>query len=159
VYTELLQDVAKESAKYIRHSSRGGVANPKDADIPQTVKETYIKIDQIADEKLLLAQRVVDLIARARTRLDHDLARVLVQQGEDPGSQPNVTPVLPKKNAVQEIRESLRSVLVREATPVPSSVAGAIVSNKRSLLSLDSLFYSDEKSRMFSYLFQDVRLQ
>jgi len=129
---ELLQDIAKESAKYIRHSSRGGALNPKDAAIPQTVKESYLKIDQIADEKLLLAQRIVDLIARARARLDHELARVLIQQGEDPANQPNPIPALPKKNAVQEIRETLRSVLVREATPVPSLVtAGATSSNKR----------------------------
>lgn len=121
---EMLQDIAKESAKYIRHSSRGGSLSPKDASIPQTVKETYEKVGQLSDEKLVLAQRVVDLVTRARARLDHDLSKVLVQQGDDPGSasQPSLSSVstLPKRHAVQEIRESVRHAITRETTPVLS---------------------------------------
>lgn len=132
----MLQDIAKESAKYIRHSSRGGSLSPKDASIPQTVKETYENIEQLADEKLVLAQRVVDLITRARARLDHDLSKVLIQQGDDPGaaSQPTLSSIstLPKRHAVQEIRESVRHAVTRETTPVLSVTTAAPAPHNKS---------------------------
>ena len=123
---DLQQEAAKETSRYIRHSGRstpGAPPNPKDTAIHETVKEHYAQIEQLADEKLVLAQRVVDLISRARAKLDHDLSRVLVQQGEDP----NVAATLiassvsvPRRNALQEIKETLRTP--RETTPVVSVV-------------------------------------
>jgi chromatin modification-related protein YNG2 len=132
----MLQDIAKESSKYIRHSSRPGSLSPKDTSIPQVVKETYDKIDQLADEKLVLAQRVVDLITRARARLDYDLSRVLIQQGEDPAAatHPSASSIssVPKRHAVQEIRESLRSAITRETTPVSGSISAPVASTNKS---------------------------
>lgn len=95
-------------------------------------------MEQLADEKLVLAQRVVDLISRARAKLDHELSRVLVQQGEDPNSTATLavsSVSIPRRNALQEIKETLRTP--RETTPVvsivpaPSQVAG----NKSDVLS------------------------
>lgn len=132
----MLQDIAKESSKYIRHSSRPGSLSPKDVSIPQVIKDTYDKIDQIADEKLVLAQRVVDLITRARARLDYDLSRVLIQQGEDPAAvnHPSAVSIssIPKRHAVQEIRESLRSAITRETTPVSGSISASVASSNKS---------------------------
>ena len=105
----------------------------KDTAIHETIKEHYAQIEQLADEKLVLAQRVVDLISRARAKLDHDLSRVLVQQGEDP----NVAATLvassvsvPRRNALQEIKETLRTP--RETTPVVSVVQAPaqVIGNK-----------------------------
>ncbi|KAF9645511.1 hypothetical protein BDM02DRAFT_3189658 [Thelephora ganbajun] len=122
---ELQQEVAKEASRYIRHSGRStpSAPNPKDTAIHEIVKEHYAQIEQLADEKLVLAQRVVDLISRARAKLDHDLSKVLVQQGEDPSVSANPTASsasVPRRNALQEIKETLRTP--RETTPVVSVV-------------------------------------
>lgn len=77
----------------------------------------------MADEKLILAQRVIDLISRARAKLEHDLSKVLVQQGEDPVTVPISTPSsvsIPRRSTFQEIKETLRTP--RETTPVVSVV-------------------------------------
>lgn len=131
---ELQQEAAKEASRYIRHSGRstpGAPPNPKDTVIHETIKEHYVQIEQLADEKLVLAQRVVDLISRTRAKLDHDLSRVLVQQGEDPNVAATlVSPSVsaPRRNPLQEIKETLKTP--RETTPVvsvaptPNQVAG-----------------------------------
>lgn len=84
-----------------------------------------------------MAQRVVDLITRARARLDHDLSRVLLQQGEDPNATAiPVTPTVsvPRRNLVQEVKETLRAP--RETTPVVSVVSAPIqvIGNKSEVL-------------------------
>ena len=133
---ELQQEAAKEAARYIRHSGRstpGATPNPKDAAIQETVKEHYAQIEQLADEKLVLAQRVIDLISRARAKLDHELSRVLVQQGEDPtvaAISANSSVSIPRRGTFQEIKEALRTP--RETTPVVSAVPAPsqVVGNK-----------------------------
>jgi hypothetical protein len=99
--TEIQAEIQRETGKYIRHSLRSangstpgstnntnannGTPNapsPKDAAIPAKVAADYAAIDALAIEKTALAQRLVTLITRSRARLDHDLARVLVLQGE-----------------------------------------------------------------------------
>jgi hypothetical protein len=122
---ELQQEVAKEASRYIRHSGRSTPSappNPKDAAIQETIKEHYAQIEELADEKLVLAQRVVDLISRARAKLDHDLSKVLVQQGEDPHVTipPPSSVSVPRRNVLQEIKETLRTP--RETTPVVSVI-------------------------------------
>ena len=141
LFTELQQEAAKEASRYIRHSGRstpGAPPNPKDAAIHETVKEYYAQIEQLADEKLVLAQRVVDLISRARAKLDHELLRVLVQQGDDPNvvATPSASTVsFPRRNALQEIKETLRTP--RETTPVVSAVPTPtqVASNKSEVFS------------------------
>ena len=124
---ELQQEVGKETSRYIRHSGRstpGAPLNPKDTTLHEIIRDNYAQAEQLADEKLVLAQRVIDLISRTRARLDHELSRVLFQQGEDP----NVAVIsaastvsVPRRNVVQEIKETLRTP--REVTPVASVVA------------------------------------
>ncbi|KAI0082507.1 hypothetical protein K474DRAFT_1694352 [Panus rudis PR-1116 ss-1] len=77
----LQQEIDKESAKYIRHALKNNPAS-KDANIPPKIKEHYSEIDRLAVEKEKLAERIVQLINRARARLEHDLHKVLVLQGE-----------------------------------------------------------------------------
>ncbi|EGO02227.1 hypothetical protein SERLA73DRAFT_178071 [Serpula lacrymans var. lacrymans S7.3] len=82
-------------------------------------------LNALAAEKIVLATRIVELISRARARLEHDLGRVLVLQGEpDPAatvSAPalaaigagttgvNAEYVLGGRNPAQQITESLRN--------------------------------------------------
>ena len=131
---ELQQEAGKEASRYIRHAGRstpGAPPNPKDTIITETIKEYYAQIEQLADEKLVLAQRVIDLISRARARLDHDLSRVLLQQGEDPNAatiSAASTASIPRRSTLHEIKETMRTP--RETTPVisvvpvPTHVAG-----------------------------------
>lgn len=74
-------------------------------------------MDKLAQEKMILAERLGTLIQRARTRLDHSLRRVLILQGEDPGQPPFVST---SRNPVQEINESLR-LAIAEASPIVPS--------------------------------------
>jgi hypothetical protein len=86
----------------------------------------------LADEKLELSQRIVELITRARARLDHDLSKVLVLQGEAPevvsglSSSPGSLSghgsfTLGGRNPVNQINESLRNAF---AGSTPLGVLG-----------------------------------
>ena len=86
----------------------------KDEQIPQKIDQGYAEVDKLAQEKIMLAERLGNLIQRARTRLDYDLRRVLILQGEDPGQPAFVST---SRNPVQEINEVLRLAAV-EASPI-----------------------------------------
>jgi len=104
---DLQQEIQKETAKYIRHSLRNGTApvSTKDGQIPQKIKDDYAEVDVLADDKFRLTQRIIDLIARARARLDYDLSKVLVLQGDlDPSQQGSY--VMTGRNPVQQINEA-----------------------------------------------------
>ncbi|KAI9509839.1 hypothetical protein F5148DRAFT_695854 [Russula earlei] len=113
---ELLQEITKETSRYIRHSLRSGAAplSTKDEQIPQKIDQSYAEVDKLAQEKILLAERLGILVQRARTRLDYDLRRVLILQGEDPGQPAFVSTA---RNPVQEINESLR-IAIAEFSPI-----------------------------------------
>jgi chromatin modification-related protein YNG2 len=115
--SELLQEITKETSRYIRHSLRNGTAplSTKDEQIPQKIDQSYAEVDQLAQEKLQLAERLGNLIQRARTRLDYNLRRVLILQGDDPGQPAFVST---SRNPVQEINEALRHAIA-EASPAP----------------------------------------
>jgi len=84
------------------------------------VASLYVEVDRIGSEKIALAQRIVDLMARTRTRLDVDLARVGVLQGEIAenggghrgGSVPTVSGDNMHRSSAMAISESLKQVLV-----------------------------------------------
>lgn len=99
---------------------------PKDAQLPAKIQASYAEIDRLAVEKLELAQRIVDLIARARARLDHDLSKVLVLQGETPDVASGLSSAhgslsghgsftLGGRNPVNQINESLRNAFAGSA--------------------------------------------
>jgi len=94
----------------------------KDAQLPAKIQASYAEIDKLAAEKLELSQRVVELITRARARLDHDLSKVLILQGETPeimnglGNSPSSLGghnsfTLGGRNPVNHINESLRNAI------------------------------------------------
>ncbi|KAI0921156.1 hypothetical protein AcW1_010297 [Taiwanofungus camphoratus] len=133
---ELQQEIQKESAKYIRHSLRSASATPgqalsaKDAAIPQIISAHYAEIDRLAAEKEVLAERMVQLIMRARARLDYDLNKVLVLQGElDPSLQAGC--YLSAKNPADKINESLRNAIAIPEAPASPAVSSAPAQKRR----------------------------
>jgi hypothetical protein len=50
--------------------------------VPAKIANAYAEIEELAGEKMELAERIVTLIGRMRKRLDIDLGRVGVLQGE-----------------------------------------------------------------------------
>src|ERR1700761_5503431 len=115
---ELLQEITKETSRYIRHSLRSGASplTTKDEQIPQKIDQNYAEVDRLAQEKLKIAERLAFLIQRARTRLDYDLRRVLILQGDDPGQPAFVST---SRNPVQEMNDTLR-LTIAETSPVAS---------------------------------------
>ena len=111
-----MQEITKETSRYIRHSLRSGTAplSTKDEQIPQKIDQNYAEVDRLAQEKLKIAERLGFLIQRARTRLDYDLRRVLILQGDDPGQPAFVST---SRNPVQEINDNLR-LAIAETTPI-----------------------------------------
>ncbi|EKM53645.1 uncharacterized protein PHACADRAFT_163954 [Phanerochaete carnosa HHB-10118-sp] len=126
---ELHSEIQKEGAKYVRHSLRappGQQLTAKDVSIPSIVSAQYAEIDQLSFEKEQLAQRVVQLVARAQARLDRDLGKMLALQGEPPV---DPTPAYyyygASRNPVAQLNESLRSAIAipeTPSTPVSSTV-------------------------------------
>jgi chromatin modification-related protein YNG2 len=116
--SELLQEITKENSRYIRHSLRSGATplSTKDEQIPQKIDQSYAEVDKLAQEKIQLADRLGTLIQRARTRLDYDLRRVLILQGEDPGQPAFVST---SRNPVQEMNDNLRLAIAESSPIVP----------------------------------------
>ncbi|CCL98241.1 uncharacterized protein FIBRA_00235 [Fibroporia radiculosa] len=135
--SQLQQEVQKETSRYIRHSTKlgAGTTTPtplsaKDSALPQTISAHYAEIDQLAGEKEALARRLVQLIERARARLDHDLNKVLVLQGDlDPAAQVVLSGVAAvgggTRNAAEKINESLRNAIAIPEAPIVSVVSPA----------------------------------
>jgi chromatin modification-related protein YNG2 len=116
---ELQQEIAKETSRYIRHSLRSGATplSTKDEQIPQKIDQSFAEAEKLSQEKIQLAERLGGLIQRARTRLDYDLRRVLILQGDDPGQPAFVST---SRHPVQEMNDSLRLAIAAEASPIPS---------------------------------------
>jgi len=133
---ELLQEIQKEGAKYVRHSLRSAPNQPlsaKDTAIPAMIQGHYDEIDKLGLEKERLAERVVQLVMRARSRLDSDLSKVLVLQGEPELSvQIGYYPPSIPKNPIAQVNETLRSAAtVAELPSTPVSSAAPPMKRRR----------------------------
>lgn len=158
--------IQKETTRYIRHAlkasgtSKEGKENGKDKDakdaaIPGKVAQAYAELDQLANEKISLASRLVELLTRVSARLDHDLTKVVQLSGEPaheqyevrggyvvgtlPGApapiQLSANTTLPPNSArsVKEVQDSLRASISQELTAVnvPSTPSAAQGPQKR----------------------------
>lgn len=163
---DIQNDLAKEAQKYIRHSLRsdGADLTSKEKDRLTTapiekVKDAQEKLAVLSDAKIALASRIVDLLSRKRARLEYDLGRVLVLQGEtDPASVfagAASTPVsvsglgggtsgyvLGGRNPAAQINESLRNAFAGgTATPLGGGSGGmASVGGRGSVAGEDNAF-------------------
>lgn len=115
----------------MRHSLRSAPNQPlsaKDSSIPTAVQANYAEIDKLSEEKERLAERIVQLVARARTKLDCDLSKMLVLQGEpELATQPGFYYGATVRNPVAQLNESLRaaaSLAELPATPSSASQGG-----------------------------------
>ncbi|KII94649.1 hypothetical protein PLICRDRAFT_33459 [Plicaturopsis crispa FD-325 SS-3] len=123
---ELEQEIRKEQSRYIRHSLRSAstaAALPaKDTDLPASIAQRYTRIHTLADEKIALAERVAMLIQRAKNRLDHDLQRIHVLQGDAPADAPPLAAFGGgHANPALKITESLRNAIQPTPSPVPDT--------------------------------------
>ncbi|KDR69284.1 hypothetical protein GALMADRAFT_128759 [Galerina marginata CBS 339.88] len=137
---DLQLEIDRDSAKYIRHSRRVSSASvtppspssrapsPKSVSIPAKIHASYTEIQDLAGEKCVLAERLIEIITRTRARLEVDLTRMRTLQGDPPeviaasvaaASKPLVgLPTLsadnfglPGRNPALAISESLRNAL------------------------------------------------
>ncbi|KAG6832333.1 hypothetical protein H0H87_001974 [Tephrocybe sp. NHM501043] len=134
---DLQQEIDKDAAKYIRHSIRASTSvpsspssrapSPKSTAIPAKIEAAYAEIDQLSEEKIVLAQTLIDLITRTRARLDSDLAKVRILQGESVdyasalGASLSAMPGLSlggfsEKNPATQVSDSLRNALTSTPT-------------------------------------------
>ncbi|KAE9397446.1 hypothetical protein BT96DRAFT_73150 [Gymnopus androsaceus JB14] len=91
---ELQYQIDSDSARWIRHTLRGAKTSANSGSpssptkpighLPAKINQLYAEIEQLSIDKLALAERVVGLITRTCTRLDVDLNRARVLQGEIP---------------------------------------------------------------------------
>ena len=157
--SELQQEIDKDSAKYIRRSRRASSASetppspsshpssPKSTPIPAKISASYAEIQELAGEKCALAQQLIELLSKTRARLDIDIVKVRMLQGENPENATVTSrsnrPVVAtpgsdtfgtiSRNPALAISESLRNALALTPTAdprpqVPSSVAPALSS-------------------------------
>ncbi|KAG2019650.1 hypothetical protein CC2G_005069 [Coprinopsis cinerea AmutBmut pab1-1] len=140
---ELQNEIDKDSARYIRHSLRATATplqtptpnarapSPKSAAIPGKISAAYEEIQVLAGEKAELAQKLIEIIQRTRTRLDVELNKVRVLQGEPvdflatPGKPAASNDAL--KNPALAVTESLRNALAStplSQAPSPQASAG-----------------------------------
>ncbi|KAN0097205.1 hypothetical protein V8E55_001651 [Tylopilus felleus] len=144
---EIQQEIAKDSHKFIRHALRTdfeAIGKDKPSPPPPTekIKQAQKTLCLIADEKIVIAERIVELLSRKRSRLDYDLGRVLLLQGEpDPaavvaGAAPLMLTgpggalagsgyVLGGRNPAAHINESLRNAF--SGATIPPSTAGSAI--------------------------------
>lgn len=153
--SELQQEIAKDSQKFIRHALRTeseatGKDKPSSPPPTEKIKQAQQTLSILADEKIALAERIVELLSRKRSRLDHDLGRVLVLQGEpDPaavvsGAAPLMSAgaggalagsgyVLGGRNPAAHINESLRNAFSGAALPAPNAPSAATAGSRTSV--------------------------
>lgn len=152
--SELQQEIAKDSQKFIRHALRTdseatGKEKPSSPPPTEKIKQAQQTLSILADEKIALAERIVELLSRKRSRLDHDLGRVLVLQGEpDPaavvaGAAPLMSAgtggalagpgyVLGGRNPAAHINESLRNAFSGSAISVPNTASAPTTGSRAS---------------------------
>ncbi|KAG6868720.1 hypothetical protein C0993_011658 [Termitomyces sp. T159_Od127] len=149
---DLQQEIDRDAAKYIRHSIRASTSvpsspssrapSPKSNALPAKIEAAYAEIDRLSAEKITIAQTLIDLITRTRARLDSDLAKVRILQGETVdyasalGTSLTAVPSLSlsEKNSTAQVTDSLRNALTSTPTlpdlrqPAISSASPSIAS-------------------------------
>jgi chromatin modification-related protein YNG2 len=139
---ELQQQIDNDSARWIKHSLRGASQerspssspspNSKSfAGIPLKIQTSYAEIETLSNEKMILAEKIISLVTRTRNRLDSDLNKVRVLQGETPtesisakgsASSLNGTSLLGNgHDAAASLSESLRLALA-PSSPSPAEI-------------------------------------
>ncbi|KAJ3817823.1 hypothetical protein EV361DRAFT_510916 [Lentinula raphanica] len=141
---ELQQQIDHDSARWIKHSLRGNTpsqdlspspspspTSKSTANFPYKIQAGYAEIEKLSNEKLALAEKIINLITRTRNRLDSDINKVRVLQGEAPATESisaralSATPTLSGtpflghngNDAATSLSENLRLALAPSTTP------------------------------------------
>ncbi|TFK55381.1 hypothetical protein OE88DRAFT_611522 [Heliocybe sulcata] len=167
---ELNREIHKETSKYLKQSVRATASSssapspspqtpnpaaPSSTSLSAKVIASYALLEQLTSEKVALAQRMTDLVARAKARLDHDLARVLVAQGDvdpasasltaaaagstsgfswaTPGPAASSTGAGAGRSAVKEVNDRLTATITLPEVPNLSAAATTPVPKRRRL--------------------------
>lgn len=80
VVLELQQQIDVESQQYVRHSTPN--LPPLLSQIPTRIAHSYSEINKLSNDKILLAERLVDLVRGTRGKLERELRQVRVKSGE-----------------------------------------------------------------------------
>jgi chromatin modification-related protein YNG2 len=131
--TEIQQEINKETARYLKHSL-AGKSTPKDSNVHSKVSADYTTLSELSEEKIALAQRLVTIISRARQRLNVDLGKVLVLQGDLDSSQLATyssidPPVTPPAGSLTSGLENMKIAIAPE--PVFSQTVSTAPTHKR----------------------------
>ncbi|KAJ7869345.1 hypothetical protein B0H14DRAFT_2571942 [Mycena olivaceomarginata] len=135
---DLQAEIDRDSSRYIHHSlnvsdsasSSTSVSpspavprapSPKSTLIPGKISTAYAKIDKLSAEKCALAQRIIELVSRTRTRLDSDQSGSSARLPRTPSAVGS--PMLEgevyvgaSRNPASQIRESLHTALGASTT-------------------------------------------
>ena len=112
--TEIQHNIAKDQSKYIKSSlkqssypptntagsgEQSATASPtpsgsnSKAHLPNRISVAYAEIEALTSEKISIARQIIELLSRTRARLDGDLSKVRILQGESPEDiRPSVSP-------------------------------------------------------------------
>ncbi|KAF8638926.1 hypothetical protein AX17_001838 [Amanita inopinata Kibby_2008] len=82
--TTTTSNTTSSSSSATASSPASRAPSPKSSLLPSKIASSYAEIHQLAAEKCVLAQRLIDLINRTRSRLDYDLSKVRLLQGGEP---------------------------------------------------------------------------
>ncbi|KAJ3722157.1 hypothetical protein DFJ43DRAFT_1093352 [Lentinula guzmanii] len=153
---ELQQQIDYESVRWIKHNLRGNTPSQEFSpspspsptskstiNIPHKIQHSYAEIEKLSNEKMALAEKITNLLTRTRNRLDSDINKVRVLQGEAPVTEsisnralsttPSLsgTPSLGQNqlngsDAAASLSESLRLALAPSIPPVTEVRKSAI---------------------------------
>ncbi|KAH7106979.1 hypothetical protein BKA62DRAFT_685684 [Auriculariales sp. MPI-PUGE-AT-0066] len=74
---ELQRELQRKTQNYVRSTLTGATAPGKDAEKAARNVDEWLQIETLADEKVQFANRLVELLSKACSRLDVDLNRII----------------------------------------------------------------------------------
>ena len=80
---ELESELTKDQTKYIKASLKGGPPTPGASSKGPRIQSAYEELKRLTEEKMALSKRMISLMTRTRARLDYDLTKVRMLQGEN----------------------------------------------------------------------------
>lgn len=86
----------------------------KETNVPQKCADEWLQIEQLADEKVVLANRIVDLLTKACGRLDVDLGRILQPGAADfqpAANEPPSSMLFSRNPGIDDMHKGLRGAL------------------------------------------------
>ncbi|KAF7320196.1 hypothetical protein MKEN_00804100 [Mycena kentingensis (nom. inval.)] len=132
--TALQNDIDKDSARYIRHSLKLASSAPsstsaspspapdasrsasaKDQAISGKIEKAFEEIHALNADKVALSQRLIDLVTRTRARLDAELVKVRILQGDE-------QPTFSRVNSAAAVPSDVEIYVGASRNPLPQPI-------------------------------------